>query len=447
MVWCAKPAEQPVSPIATYNRPDLSSDCAITMARPERRRPSPVSEHVAQKREQKLTEILIVATRLFNQRGFLATTMDEIATALEMNPASLYHYVKGKEHLAYLVYLRSCERRREQLEAASGSGLDGLARIRAFIGNFTREQHRPAILSEVGALKPQWADQIRRSQRGNIALVQQMVADGVRERSIAPTDPGLTGIAILSIVEWMPFWFTSRLRYSAHDVADLFNDVIVHGMTPASARPFEVPTISPAFPALPTPDPFDREAMARLKLERFLKVAMESFNRVGVHATSIDQCARQLKLTKGAFYYYFRNKEELLYLCYKRALGFNWNAAGHLKPRDPVEREILWRRSLFERHVSDHGPFPTYHHVTFLAPGHRKEIMAELMRQQQADVKIVRTAIEKGFYRPVDAVLAEKVRAGLTNWFPTWYAAGGRATPTQVADNHSILFLYGLMPR
>ncbi|MBX3707208.1 MAG: TetR/AcrR family transcriptional regulator [Pseudomonadales bacterium] len=401
----------------------------------------------ASKREAKLAEILVVATRLFNQRGFLATTMEEIAEALAMNPASLYHYFRGKEELAYQVYVRSCSARRAQLEAAGAGVGSGLARIERFLDNLLTEEHRPALLSEVGALRPEWAEHVRRAQRDNIIAVQSMVADGVRDGSIAPTDPALTGIAVLSIVEWMTFWYSPRLRYPRERIIELFRDVIVNGITPPDARPFEVPVITPAFPPAPAPDPFDREAISALKLERFLKVAMESFNRIGVHATSIDQCARELNLTKGAFYYYFENKEELLYRCYKRALAFNWTAATHLQPRDPVEREVLWRRSLFERHVSEHGPFPTYHHVTFLAPAHRDEIMAELMKQQAADVKIVGDAVEAGFYRRVEPFLAEKVRAGLTNWFPTWYSPAGRATPTEVADNHSRLFLYGLKPR
>ncbi|MCB1684256.1 MAG: TetR family transcriptional regulator, partial [Pseudomonadales bacterium] len=246
---------------------------------------------------------------------------------------------------------------------------------------------------------------------------------------------------------WMSFWYSSRLPYSREEIIARFEDVIVNGITPSSAAPYDVPEISPAFPPQPAPDPFDREAMAKLKLERFLKVAMESFNRIDVHATSIDQCASELNLTKGAFYYYFRNKEELLYLCYKRALAFNWTAANHLNPRDPVEREILWRRSLFERHISEYGPFPTYHHVPFLAPEHREEIMAVLLKQQATDVEIVQKAMDAGYYRPAEAFLVEKVRAGLINWFPTWYDAKGRSTPTEVADNHSRLFLYGLKPR
>jgi AcrR family transcriptional regulator len=407
-----------------------------------------VSARVSEKRQLKLNEIIVVGTRLFNRRGFLATTMDEIANELSMKAATLYHYVKSKEELAYRCYLASCERRRSQIEFANRPGLDGLSRIRRFIwATLAPGEGRPAILSEVGALRQEWADHVRRVQRGNVQLVQQMVADGVRDRSITPMDPILAGIGVLGIVEWMTFWFTGRLPYSRDEIMATLEDVIVNGMTPKDEKPFDVPPITPAYPVIPAPDPFDREAIANLKLERFLRVAMESFNRVGVHATSIDQCARQLNLTKGAFYYYFSNKEELLYLRYKRALRFNWEAASHIRTKDPIEREILWRRSLFERHVSEHGPFPTYHHITFLAPKHRQEVVDELNKMQETDRGIVSRAMESGRSRPVDPFLAEKVRAGLTNWFPTWYSANGSRTPTEVADNHSNIFLYGLAPR
>lgn len=405
------------------------------------------SPRVARKRDLKLTEIVVAATRLFNRRGFLATTMEEIAQTVGMNPATLYHYVQNKEELAYHVYLRGSERRRAQLDQANYPKIDGQSRIRRFFDALRQQDHRPAILSEVGALRPAWAGKVRRTQRGNIMILQNMVADGIRDGSVVPSNPFLTGIAVLSVVEWMAFWYTSRLPYTIDDVISTIEDVLLNGVTPADVTPIHVDPITPAFPPQPAPNPFDRTAMTEAKLEQFLRVAMESFNQVGVHATSIDQCAARLNLTKGAFYYYFRDKEELLYLCYKRALRLNWQAARHLTTDDPVEREILWRRSLFERHISEYGPFPTYHHVTFLHEGHQEEILDELMRQQQTDVGIVRKAMDTGSYRPMEAFLVEKVRAGLTNWFPTWYSADGRATPTDVADNHSHVFLYGLRPR
>ncbi len=426
------------------NEPATGTLVADDDATPTRR----PSARVARKRAGRIAEIIGVAIRHFNRKGFLATTMEEIAGELSMNPATLYHYVGGKQELAYRAYLASCELRRTQIERANDTTLSGLDRVSRFLLSLLDEDaHRTAILSEVGALQPEWAAHITALQRDNINGVQRMVADGVRDGSIAKTNPFLTGIGILSIVEWMSFWYTDRLPYRRSEVMTSLEDVIINGMMPADARPMAVPRLSPAYPPQPQADPFDREAMTNLKLERFLRVAMDSFNKVGVHATSIDQCAQQLNLTKGAFYYYFKNKEELLYLCYKRAVRYNWEAARHIRTESPVEREVLWRRSLFERHTSPHGPFPTYHHVTFLSPEHREEILAELLGQREVDSRIVEHAIKTGHYRPVDPYLAEKVRSGLTNWFPTWYSADGRNSPTEVADNHSGMFLYGLRPR
>jgi AcrR family transcriptional regulator len=406
------------------------------------------SARVAEKRALRVNEIIKVATRFFNRKGFLATTMEEIAAELNMNAATLYHYVGGKQELAYFAYLKSCEMRRAQLERAQAVGQTGLERVQNFVLSLlNRGYSRPAILSEVGALRPEWADHIRGLQRGNINVVQRMVADGIRDGSIGTTNPFLTGIGILSVVEWMSFWYTDRLPYSRSQIVETLADVIVNGVTPPDAQPLDVPPLKPAYPRKTPPNPFDREEMTNLKLEQFLRVAMDSFNKVGVHATSIDQCAQQLNLTKGAFYYYFKNKEQLLYLCYRRAISYNREAGRGIQKDNPVESEILWRRALFERHISEHGPFPTYHHVTFLSPAHRDEIMGELMRQQSGDTGVVARCVREGQYRKVDAYLAEKVRAGLTNWFPTWYSAHGRATPTEVADNHSRLFLYGLRPR
>jgi AcrR family transcriptional regulator len=433
---------------------EAMSDTASIPLREERSEPaksgapSTPSPRVAEKRAQKIAEIIRVATRFFNRKGFLATTMDEIAAELDMNPATLYHYVGGKQELAYRAYLKSCEMRRAQLVRAESAGGSGLERVEIFIRALLgTEYSRPAMLSEVGALRPEWADHIRSLQRGNINAVQRMVADGIRDGSISPSNPFLTGIGILSVVEWMTFWYTDRLPYSRSEVVDLLTDVLVSGVTQPDARLLDVPMLPLSYPQPAPPNPFDREAMTNLKLEQFLRVAMESFNKVGVHATSIDQCAQQLNLTKGAFYYYFKNKEELLYLCYRRAIRYNREAGRGIQMTDPVEREIHWRRALFERHISEHGPFPTYHHVTFLSATHHEEIMTELMSQQHLDVGIVGRAIRDGHYRKVDEYVAEKVRAGLTNWFPTWYSPNGRASPTEVADNHSQLFLYGLRPR
>ena len=53
--------------------------------------------------------------------------------------------------------------------------------------------------------------------------------------------------------------------------------------------------------------------------DRMLRAAADCFNLKGHSGTSLRDVANLLGLTDAALYYYVRNKEELVYLCYVRA--------------------------------------------------------------------------------------------------------------------------------
>ena len=156
----------------------------------------PVS--TTRKTKLRLDELLVTATRLFNTQGFLSTRMDEISSSMQATPGSLYHYVESKEELAYRCYLRSCDIRRAQLEHANDPENSGLENICDFFGNVLADhQSRTAIVGELNALKPVWANRIRRLQRTNVEICQKMVLRGVNDGSIGTTNPHLTGIALM----------------------------------------------------------------------------------------------------------------------------------------------------------------------------------------------------------------------------------------------------------
>ena len=61
------------------------------------------------------------------------------------------------------------------------------------------------------------------------------------------------------------------------------------------------------------------ETKFELQRDRMLKAAAYCFNQKGYSGTSLKDVASILGLTDAALYYYVRNKEELVYLCYVRA--------------------------------------------------------------------------------------------------------------------------------
>ena len=63
-----------------------------------------------------------------------------------------------------------------------------------------------------------------------------------------------------------------------------------------------------------------RSEVMKIKLEAIVQEADLLFSRKGYNATSLDDIASRLHITKTALYHYVQNKNELLYLCYQRSV-------------------------------------------------------------------------------------------------------------------------------
>ena len=61
------------------------------------------------------------------------------------------------------------------------------------------------------------------------------------------------------------------------------------------------------------------ETRWELQKDRMLRAAAQCFNEKGYSGSSLKDVANILGLTDAALYYYVKNKEELVYLCYVRA--------------------------------------------------------------------------------------------------------------------------------
>jgi len=77
-----------------------------------------------------------------------------------------------------------------------------------------------------------------------------------------------------------------------------------------------------------------------------LKSAAAAFRRRGYHGASVDEIASALEMTKGNLYYYFRNKEEILYACHDYSLDVLLALmldvqAGTARPDEKLRRLIL----------------------------------------------------------------------------------------------------------
>src|SRR5258708_2928940 len=83
-----------------------------------------------------------------------------------------------------------------------------------------------------------------------------------------------------------------------------------------------------------------RPGRSRQRRVEILRSAAAAFRRRGYHGASVGEIARDLRMTKGSLYYYFKNKEEILYFCHDYSLDILLDLLARVEreTRSPDER-------------------------------------------------------------------------------------------------------------
>ena len=154
----------------------------------------------------KRDRMLRAAARCFNLKGYSGTSLKDVADLLGLTDAALYYYVRNKQELVYLCYVRAADVGREAMQRAVDEGEDGLETVRRYlryhIEYMVGDQGPVAIMSEIPSLKPEHREKVLELSRTHSAAFEALL-----ERGIAPCDLRMTGNAIMGSLNWIPKWF------------------------------------------------------------------------------------------------------------------------------------------------------------------------------------------------------------------------------------------------
>ena len=188
--------------------------------------------------------------------------------------------------------------------------------------------------------------------------------------------------------------------------------------------------------------------MSRTERKRveILRAAATVFRRRGYHGASIGQIARALKMAKGNLYYYFRNKEEILYVCHDYSLDVILKElkaveASTLPPDRQMHRLIVSFVHLFIDVL--HGTAWTLE-VEALSPPLLKKVIAKRDRIDKGFRRILTAGMRTGVFADRDPKLVAFVIFGAINWIPRWYDPAGPATSHEIAHVFADCLVAGL---
>ncbi len=201
------------------------------------RRASAWSNVVISRDEQfvlKRNALLREAAAAFSARGYHNTSLDDVAAALGVTKAALYHYVRSKQEILFECHMMSLDIGDEAMKYARTHGRNGLDKLtmlaRRYIELITGEMGRLAVLAEyhaldseikavIGARRDKWEKEMR-----------EMVAEGIADGSIRAVDAKLAVFFFMGAVNWMTRWFRPDGSASGADIAAAFSEMLTEAV-------------------------------------------------------------------------------------------------------------------------------------------------------------------------------------------------------------------------
>jgi AcrR family transcriptional regulator len=182
---------------------------------------------------QQRDRVLKAAAHCFNRKGYSGTSLKDVADMLGLTDPALYYYVKNKEELVYLCYLRAADVGREAMQIAvaeGGSGFEQAQRyLRYHIEIMVGERGPIAIMSEIPSLKPEHRDEVLEVSRQHSKNFEAILERGIADGSIGLCDVRMTGNAIMGSINWIPKWFHGDAAMADKVIAE-FPNVLTRGL-------------------------------------------------------------------------------------------------------------------------------------------------------------------------------------------------------------------------
>ena len=191
----------------------------------------------ARQREAKRQAVLQTAAQLFNERGFHATSLDDIAERLHVSKPTLYYYIKSKDDILLECVRSALVMMHEGIEAVredGGRALDQLiACMRIYAGIVTEEFGKCLILIGEDPLPPPQKKELRQLKAGIDSQFRRLIAAAMDEGSITACNPKLAGFVLGGALSWIGRWYREDGELTPEQVIDQTIELLLRGILTA----------------------------------------------------------------------------------------------------------------------------------------------------------------------------------------------------------------------
>jgi len=189
-------------------------------------------------------DILEAAARIFRRKGYHAASMQDIARAVNLQKASLYHHVAGKQEILVALLDRALDLLIEQMQGVLAMDAAPEEKLRQAVLGYTRvlAENRDlaaVLLLEFRFLEPEVRERHVARRDAYEHLWRELLLEGQRAGDFHAEDPSLAAKALLGMINWLVIWYRPSGPLTPEEIGAYFARVALRSLVRSGCRAAE----------------------------------------------------------------------------------------------------------------------------------------------------------------------------------------------------------------
>ncbi|WP_370324186.1 TetR/AcrR family transcriptional regulator [Euzebya sp.] len=186
------------------------------------------------KRTGRKAQIIDVSTALFREKGYHATSLDDIADRIGFTKPAIYYYFKSKEDILFAIVDEIVDGALERMTAIAETDRSPTEKMHDLLAENTRVileniDANTVFYNERGLLSAEREQAIRQREREYTRLVRQIYIDGVEAGEFTEVNPAVATNTLLGASIWAYRWFDPRGSLTIEEVAEQIATLLLEG--------------------------------------------------------------------------------------------------------------------------------------------------------------------------------------------------------------------------
>ena len=191
-------------------------------------------KQLGQKRLEKAVSIGRAAAKLFNEKGYLETSMDDIAAAASLSKGGIYHYFFSKHEILYFISTNYMDLLLKDLEPELKKIEDRFSKIRFIVSRhidlYTKyTPEAKTTLHEAHLLPSEYFKKYAEKERRYYRIVADVLSNFFGNR-IQKGQLRVITFTLFGMCNWIYHWYKPKRFVSPQELSEIISDVFCRGV-------------------------------------------------------------------------------------------------------------------------------------------------------------------------------------------------------------------------